>query len=45
MALTQLSENQSNMQVGYQELRDLLAMPNGSSASDGVIRGILRQMS
>ena len=45
MALTQLSDNQSNLQVGYQELRDLLAMPNGSSASDGVVRGILRQMS
>jgi len=45
MALTQLSDNQSNMQAGYQELRDLLAMPNGSSASDGVVRGILRQMS
>jgi lipid-A-disaccharide synthase len=45
MALTQLSDNQSNWQLGYQELRDLLAMPNGSSASDGVVRGILRQMS
>ena len=43
MALTQLSDNQSNLQLGYQELRDLLAMPNGSSASDGVVRGILRQ--
>jgi len=45
MALTQLTDNQSNMQAGYEELRDLLAMPNGSSASDGVVRGILRQMS
>ena len=45
MALTQLSDNQSNLQLGYQELRDLLAMPNGSSASDGVFRGILQQMS
>ena len=45
MALTQLSDNQSNLQLGYQELRDLLAMPNGFSASDGVVRGILRQMS
>ena len=43
MALTQLSDNQSNLQLGYQELRNLLAMPNGSSASDGVVRGILRQ--
>ena len=39
----ELSDNQSNLQLCYQELRDLLAMPNGSSASDGVIRGILRQ--
>ncbi len=45
MALTQLSDNQSNLQLGYQELRDLLAMPDSSSASDGVVRGILRQMS
>jgi lipid A disaccharide synthetase len=45
MALTQLTDNQSNMQAGYEELRDLLVMPNGSSASDGVVRGILRQMS
>jgi lipid-A-disaccharide synthase len=45
MALTQLSDNQSNLQVGYQELRDLLAMPNGSIASDGVVRGILQQLS
>jgi lipid-A-disaccharide synthase len=45
MALTQLSNNQSHIKAGYQELRDLLAMPNGSSASDGVVRGILRQMS
>jgi len=43
MALTQLSDNQSNLQLGYQELRDLLAMPDSSSASDGVVRGILRQ--
>jgi lipid-A-disaccharide synthase len=45
MALIQLSEEKSKMQAGYQELRDLLIMPNGSSASDGVVRGILRQMS
>jgi hypothetical protein len=32
---------------GYQELRDLLVVPSGSSASDGVVRGISisRQMS
>ncbi len=42
MALTQLSDNQSNMQAGYQELRDLLAMPNGPSASDGVVRGMAK---
>jgi len=45
IALTQLSNNKSNIKAGYQELRDLLVMPNGSSASDGVVRGILRQMS
>lgn len=45
IALIQLSDNQSKLQVGYQELRNLLAMPNASSASDGVVRGILRQMS
>ena len=45
IALTQLSNNQSSIKAGYQELRDLLVMPNGSSASDGVVRGILRQMS
>jgi lipid-A-disaccharide synthase len=43
IALTQLSNNKSNIKAGYQELRDLLVMPNGSSASDGVVRGILRQ--
>ncbi|MDA0784003.1 MAG: hypothetical protein O2814_05620 [Bacteroidetes bacterium] len=42
MALTQLSDNQSNLQLGYQELRDLLAMPNGSSASDGVVLGMAK---
>jgi len=45
IALTQLSNNKSNIKAGYQELRDLLVMPNGSSASDGVVREILRQMS
>ena len=45
IALTQLSNNKSNIKAGYQELRDLLVMPNSSSASDGVVRGILRQMS
>lgn len=42
LALTQLTNNQSNMQAGYQELRELLVMPNGSSASDGVIRGMTK---
>jgi len=45
IALTQLSNNKSNIKAGCQELRDLLVMPNGSSASDGVVRGILQQMS
>jgi lipid-A-disaccharide synthase len=43
IALTQLSNNKSSIKAGYQELRDLLVMPNGSSVSDGVVRGILRQ--
>jgi len=42
-ALTQLNLNKSNLEAGYLELRDLLVLPSGSSASDGVIRGIVRQ--
>ncbi|MEY4542698.1 MAG: hypothetical protein RL411_775 [Bacteroidota bacterium] len=42
IALTQLSNNKSNINAGYQELRDLLAMPNGSSASNGVVRGMVK---
>jgi lipid-A-disaccharide synthase len=45
IALTQLSNNKSKIKAGCQELRDLLVMPNGSIASDGVVRGILQQMS
>ncbi len=44
LALTQLKENKQDLLSGYQELRDLLVMPSGSSASDGVIGGIVRQM-
>ena len=44
LALTQLNENKQDLLSGYQELRDLLVMPSGSSASDGVIGGIVRQM-
>jgi lipid-A-disaccharide synthase len=44
MALTDLSESKLKMQAGYQELRELLTMPNNSSASDGVVQGILGQM-
>jgi lipid-A-disaccharide synthase len=44
LALTQLKENKQDLFSGYQELRDLLVMPSGSSASDGVVRGIVRQM-
>jgi lipid-A-disaccharide synthase len=40
MALTDLSESKLKMQAGYQELRELLTMPNNSSASDGVVRGM-----
>ena len=42
IALTQLSNNKSDIKAGYQELRDLLVMPNGSSASDGVVRGMVK---
>jgi lipid-A-disaccharide synthase len=42
IALTQLSNNKSNIKAGYQVLRDLLVMPNGSSASDGVVRGMVK---
>jgi lipid A disaccharide synthetase len=47
VALTQLNENKQGLLSGYQELRDLLVLPSGSSASDGVVRGISisRQMS
>jgi lipid A disaccharide synthetase len=41
-ALTQLNLNKSNLEAGYQELRDLLVLPSGSSASDGVVRGITK---
>jgi lipid A disaccharide synthetase len=46
-ALTELNENKQDLLSGYQELRDLLVLPSGSSASDGVVRGISisRQMS
>jgi lipid-A-disaccharide synthase len=44
VALTQLNENKQDLLSGYQELRDLLVLPSGSSASDGVVRGIVRQM-
>jgi hypothetical protein len=46
-ALTELNENKQDLLSGYQELRDLLVVPSGSSASDGVVRGISisRQMS
>jgi lipid-A-disaccharide synthase len=42
VALTQLKENKQDLLSGYQELRDLLVMPSGSSASDGVIGGIVK---
>lgn len=44
VALTKLNENKQDLLSGYQELRDLLVMPSGSSASDGVIGGIVRQV-
>ena len=39
-ALRELDVQQATVAEGYQELRDLLLLPNGSSASDGVVRGI-----
>lgn len=42
LALTQLKENKQDLLSGYQELRDLLVMPSGSSASDGVVQGIVK---
>ena len=42
LALTELKENKQDLLSGYQELRDLLVMPSGSSASDGVIGGIVK---
>jgi lipid-A-disaccharide synthase len=45
LALTHLKENKQDLLSGYQELRDLLVMPSGSSASDGVVLGISRQTS
>ena len=44
VALTELNENKKDLLSGYQELGDLLVMPSGSSASDGVIGGIVRQV-
>jgi lipid A disaccharide synthetase len=41
-ALTQLNRHRAEVTAGYQELRDLLVLPSGSSASDGVVRGITK---
>ena len=43
-ALMQLNSHRAEVTAGYQELRQLLLIPDGSSASDGVVRGILRQV-
>jgi lipid-A-disaccharide synthase len=42
-ALMQLNRHRAEVTAGYQELRDVLVLPSGSSASDGVVRGIVRQ--
>jgi lipid A disaccharide synthetase len=42
-ALMQLNSHRAEVTAGYQELRDLLVLPSGSSASDGVVRGIVQQ--
>lgn len=39
-ALTELDVQQAVVAEGYEALRDLLLLQNGSSASDGVVRGI-----
>jgi lipid-A-disaccharide synthase len=44
LALMQLNENKQDLLSGYQELRDLLVVPSGSSASDEVVRGIAEKM-
>lgn len=44
MALKELEENRGEMAEGYAELRDLLTVADGSSASDGVVRGVLGQV-
>jgi lipid-A-disaccharide synthase len=44
LALRQLNENKQELLSGYQELRDLLVVPSGSSASDEVVRGIAEKM-
>lgn len=44
MALKELDENRGEMAEGYAELRDLLTVADGSSASDGVIRGIAQDL-
>jgi lipid-A-disaccharide synthase len=43
-ALMQLNSHRAEVTAGYKELRQLLLIPDGSSASDGVVRGILRQV-
>lgn len=44
MALKELDENRGEMAEGYAELRDLLTVADGSSASDGVVRGIVKDL-
>jgi lipid A disaccharide synthetase len=39
-ALTELDLEQAAVAEGYEALRDLLLLQSGSSASDGVVRGI-----
>lgn len=41
-ALMQLNSHRAEVKSGYQELRHLLRIPDGSSASDGVVRGITK---
>ncbi len=41
-ALMQINSHRAEVASGYQELRHLLRIPDGSSASDGVVRGITK---
>jgi lipid-A-disaccharide synthase len=43
-SLQELDAQRDRMDEGYRALRDLLSVGDGSTASDGVVRGILREV-